>query len=153
MIPPLRPLVFPQPVRGIVIPAEIRHAIESHVAAVHPKEAGGFLACTRQGDRLHAKRHVSLPNDAPMPRRRFSAVVDDRVPPPPRVFYHSHTSARSPSGHTRTDERSIPEPFSIVVFAPHGPILSYRAFKRRLFDWRELLIESKTGGGRFPRQL
>lgn len=145
--------VFPQPVRGIVIPSEIRRAIESHVAATHPAEAGGFLACTRRGSRLHAERHVPLPNDATNPRRRFRAVIDDRAPPPPRVFYHSHTSARSPSGHTRTDERSIPEPFSVVVFAPHGPILSYRAFKRRLLDWRELIVEDGRDGVRLPRQL
>lgn len=123
------------------------------MAAAHPEEAGGFLACTRHYSRLHAEGHVALPNESPTPRRRFETVIDDRVPRPPRVFYHSHPNARSPSGLTRLDERSIPEPFALIVFAPHGPALSYRAFKRGLLRWRELAVESERTRTRLPRQL
>ncbi len=136
--------MFPWVVRGIVIPQRIRRSIESHVADDHPHEAGGFLACERRGTRLHATRHVPVLNGSSTPENRFETVVDARVPPPPRVFYHSHTSARSPSGLSSVDERSIPEPFALVVFAPHGTALSFRAFKRGLLQWRELLVEAAT---------
>lgn len=144
--------MFPLPVRVLVIPSRIRRAIEDHVATTHPEEAGGFLACTRRRSRLHATRHVPLPNDAANPRRRFRTVIDERVPPPPRVFYHSHPSASSPSGLTQVDERSIPEPFALVIFAPHGPISSYRAFKRGLLNWRELVVKNGQDGVRLPHQ-
>ncbi|PGF18342.1 hypothetical protein CP556_12880 [Natrinema sp. CBA1119] len=136
--------VFPWAVRGIVISSSIRRSIESHVAEEHPHEAGGFLACERRSNRLHATRHVPVPNGSSTPETRFETVVDGRVPPPPRVFYHSHTSARSPSGLSTVDERSIPEPFALVIFAPHGTALSYRTFKRGLLRWRELLVEVAT---------
>lgn len=90
-------------------------------------------------------------NDSPTPKRRFETTVDDRAPPPPRVFYHSHTSPASISGLTTVDKRSIPEPFAIVVFAPRETALSYRAFKRGLLDWRELRVESTSTRSRLPR--
>jgi len=143
--------VVPRPVAGFVIPPEIRRSIASHVAADHPREAGGFLNCSRRGNRLYAIHHVPLPNDSPTPDRRFETTVDDRVPPPPRLFYHSHTSASSPAGLTTVDEQSIPEPFALVVFAPHETPLSYRGFKRRLFGWQELPVETSTDRTRLPR--
>ncbi|WP_411718600.1 hypothetical protein, partial [Natronomonas sp.] len=120
-------------------------------AAAHPHEAGGFLRCARCGDRLRATGHVPVVNDSPSPRRRFETTVDDRAPPPPRVFYHSHTTPESISGLTPVDRRSIPEPFAIVVFAPREAALSYRAFKRNLLRWRELPVESSSTRSRLPR--
>lgn len=143
--------VVPRPVAGFVIPPEIRQSLGSHIAADHPREAGGFLNCTRRGNRLYATHHVPLPNESSTPDRRFESTVDDRVPPPPRLFYHSHTSASAPAGLTRVDEQSIPEPFAIVVFAPHGTPLSYRGFKRRLLGWQELPVETSTDRTRLPR--
>jgi len=143
--------VLPWPILGVVIPPQIRRSVANHVAADHPQEAGGFLGCVRRGDRLHSTHHVPLPNDSLTPDRRFETTVDDRVPPPPRLFYHSHTSASSPAGLTTVDERSIPEPFAIVVFAPHGTPLSYRGFKRRLLGWQELPVETSTDRTRLPR--
>ncbi len=133
--------MFPWPVRRVVVPPEVRRGVDSHVSEAFPDEAGGFLACKRRGNSLHATRHIPLLNGSDTPRRRFETVIDERVPPPPRVFYHSHTSARSPSGLTGVDRRSIPEPFALVVFAPHGQALSYRLFKRRLLRWHELPVE------------
>lgn len=137
--------MFPWPVRRVVIPPDVRGDLDSHVVGEFPDEAGGFLACERRGDRLRATRHVPLLNGSETPRRRFETVIDERAPPPPRVFYHSHTSASSPSGLTRIDERSIPEPFALVVFAPHGRPLSYRLFKRGLLQWREHPVEDGEG--------
>ncbi len=143
--------MLPRPVRGVVVTPKIRRSVASHVADAHPREAGGFLGCARRGDRLCSTRHVTLSNDSPTPTRRFESVVDDRAPPPPRLFYHSHTSASSPAGLTAVDKRSIPEPFALVVFAPHGTPLSYRGFKRRLLGWRELPVEGGPDRTRLPR--
>lgn len=147
----LPPVVFPRPVRTVVVPPSVRRAVESHVDDDHPEEAGGFLACERRGSRLHAERCVRIPNEAPTPRWRFEATVDERAPPPPRVFYHSHTGPGSPSGLTRFDRRSIPEPFALVVFAPDGEALSFRAFKRGLLRWTELAVENTAGRERLIR--
>jgi len=143
--------VLPWPIRGFVVPPQIRRSIVSHVAADHPREAGGFLGCVRRGNRLYSTHHVPLPNDSSNPKRRFESTVDDRVPPPPRLFYHSHTSASSPSGLTTIDKQSIPEPFALVVFAPHGTSLGYRGFKRQLLGWQELSVETSTDRTRLPR--
>jgi proteasome lid subunit RPN8/RPN11 len=143
--------MFPWPIQGFVISPEIRRSIASHVAADHPREAGGFLGCVRRGNRLYSTHHVPLSNESSTPKRRFETTVDDRVPPPPRVFYHSHTSASSPSGLTRVDKRSIPEPFALVVFAPHQTVLSYRGFKHRLLGWHEIRIETSTDRTRLAR--
>jgi len=143
--------VVPWPIRAVVIPPPIRASIESHVATDHPNEAGGFLDCTRHERRLRATRHVPIPNESAIPKRRFETTVDSRVPPPPRIFYHSHTSPESISGLTRIDKRSIPEPFAIVAFAPHGEILSYRGFKRSLLNWQELRVEATPTGKQLAR--
>ena len=143
--------MVPWPIRTVVIPPPIRASIESHVATHHPNEAGGFLGCRRRGRRLRATRHIPIANESTIPERRFETTVDDRVPPPPRVFYHSHTSPESVSGLTRIDKRSIPEPFALVIFAPHGKALSYRGFKHGLLEWRELRVEAGTTGGRLAR--
>lgn len=140
--------MFPRPVRQIVVPPEIRKSIERHVSNDHPNEAGGFLACKRRSSRLRATHCVPLPNEASQPTRRFKTVVDERVPPPPRVFYHSHTSASAPAGLTSVDERSIPESFALVAFAPKGTVLSYRAFKRGLLRWLELRATGAVDGTR-----
>lgn len=143
--------MLPRPVRGIVVTPKIRRSVASHVAADHPKEAGGFLGCTRRGNYLYSTNHVTLSNSSSTPTRRFESVIDDRAPPPPRLFYHSHTSASSPAGLTTVDERSIPEPFALVVFAPRETTLSYRAFKRGLLKWRELRVETGSSRSRLPR--
>ena len=143
--------MVPWPVRAVLIPPPIRRSIETHVAAAHPHEAGGFLRCVRRGDRLRATGNVPVPNDSSTPKRRFETTVDDRAPPPPRVFYHSHTSPASISGLTPVDRRSIPEPFALVVFAPRETALSYRAFKRGLLKWRELRVETGPSRSRLPR--
>jgi len=135
--------VVPWPIQSLVIPPTIRASVESYVATHHPEEAGGFLDCVRRGSRLRATRHVPIPNESSIPKRRFETTVDQRVPPPPRIFYHSHTSPESISGLTRIDKRSIPEPFALVVFAPRGSVLSYRGFKRSLRRWRELRVEAE----------
>lgn len=138
-----------------MVPDALVERIAARVAEEHPREAGGFLACRRRGPRLRAMRHVGLPNESSDPRRRFRTVVDERAPTPPRVFYHSHTSPASPSGLTRLDERNIPEPFALVVFAPRGEPTSYRAFKRGLLRWREMAAEREATDGegreRLPR--
>ncbi|WP_328765928.1 Mov34/MPN/PAD-1 family protein [Haloarcula nitratireducens] len=124
------------------MPAPIRERLAETAEAAHPREAGGFLACERRGDRLRAVSHVDLDNEAEEPTRRYVATVDERAPARPRVFYHSHTSAASPSGLTETDRRNIPERFALVVFAPHGEPYSYRLFRRGLLPWRELPVEA-----------
>jgi proteasome lid subunit RPN8/RPN11 len=141
--------VVPWPIQSLVIPPPIRTSIESDVATHHPEEAGGFLDCVRRGSQLRATRHVPIPNESSIPNRRFETTVDERVPPPPRVFYHSHTSPESISGLTRIDKRSIPEPFALVVFAPRENVLSYRGFKHTLRRWRELRV--KAEGERLAR--
>jgi hypothetical protein len=144
-------IVVPWPIRVIVVPPPICASIESHITTHHPEEAGGFLDCVRRGRRLRATRHVPIVNDSATPERRFETTVDGRAPPPPRVFYHSHTSPRSVSGLTQIDERSIPETFALVVFAPHGNALSYRGFKRGLLNWQELRIEADQTAKQLPR--
>ncbi|WP_245180924.1 Mov34/MPN/PAD-1 family protein [Haloarcula amylovorans] len=134
--------MFPRRIRGLVVPAPIRERLAAAVEATHPNEAGGFLACERRGDHLHAVEHAELDNEAEEPTRRYVTTVDDRVPTRPRVFYHSHTSAASPSGLTRTDRQNIPERFALVIFAPHGEPYSYRLFRRGLLPWRELPAEA-----------
>jgi proteasome lid subunit RPN8/RPN11 len=143
--------VVPWPIRTVVIPPPIRASIESHITTHHPDEAGGFLGCQRRGRRLRAARHVPIENESSIPKRRFETTVDERVPPPPRVFYHSHTSPESISGLTRIDKRSIPEPFALVIFAPRGEPLSYRGFKHGIFEWWELRVEAAATGKRLAR--
>lgn len=128
------------PIRCVTIPRAFVRAVEEHVAAEHPREAGGFLSCERRSGRLHATEHVPLPNEAATPERRFVATVDERAPPEPRVCYHSHTSASAPSGLTDLDRRKIPERYALVVFAPRGESHSYRLFRRGLLRWRELPV-------------
>lgn len=138
---------MPRRIRGLVLSERVRHRIADRVAAEHPREAGGFLPCERRGGELHATGHVAVTNRAATPQRRFETVVDERAPPPPRVFYHSHTFARAPSGLSRLDERNIPEPIALVTFAPRGEILSFRAFRRALTRWRELTVSAPVGDG------
>lgn len=128
------------PIRRVTVPRDLVRAVDEHVAAEHPREAGGFLACERRGGRLHATEHVPLPNEAATPERRFVATVDERAPPEPRLCYHSHTSASTPSGLTGLDRRKIPERYALVVFAPHGTPHSYRLFRRGLLRWQELPV-------------
>jgi len=152
---PIRSTVrFSHRVRALTIPDELRDAIAAHIAASHPHEAGGYLACTRRDDRLYATDHVPLDNVSPRPRRRFVATATDDVPPEPRVFYHSHTSASTPSGLTGTDRRNIRDRFALVVFAPHGEPYSYRLFRLGLVNWREVPVttaESSEETTRLPR--
>lgn len=136
------------PIRRVALPREVVRAVDEHVAAEHPREAGGFLACERRSGRLQATEHVPLPNEAAAPERRFVATVDERAPPEPRICYHSHTSASTPSGLTGLDRRKIPERYALVVFAPRGDAHSYRLFRRGLLRWRELPVgrtESSPG--------
>ncbi|EMA04613.1 hypothetical protein C437_13740 [Haloarcula vallismortis ATCC 29715] len=145
---------FSHRVRALTIPDEIRDAIAARIAASHPHEAGGYLACTRRDDRLYATDHVPLDNVSPRPRRRFVATATDDVPPEPRVFYHSHTSASTPSGLTGTDRRNIRDRFALVVFAPHGEPYSYRLFRLGVVNWREVPVmaeESTEETTRLPR--
>ncbi|MHC3381400.1 Mov34/MPN/PAD-1 family protein [Haloarcula sp. H-GB5] len=131
---------FSHRARALTVPDEVRDAIAAHIAASHPHEAGGYLACTRQDDQLYATDHVPLENVSPRPRRRFAATAPDQIPPEPRVFYHSHTSASTPSGLTGTDRRNIRDRFALVVFAPHGEPYSYRLFRLGLFNWQEIPV-------------
>jgi proteasome lid subunit RPN8/RPN11 len=117
---------LPRPVDRLVVPDEIRDAVERRVERDHPVEAGGYLACRRQGSTLVAAGHVPVSNDAADPTRRFETTVDDRAPASLRVFYHSHTSASSPSGLTALDRRNIPERNALVVFAPNDPVRTLR---------------------------
>lgn len=135
-----------RPLRRLVIPAPIRTGIATAVATAHPDEAGGYLACERDGDTLRATEHVPLDNEAEEPRRRFVSTDRGSVPARPRVFYHSHTTAAAPSELTGIDRQGIPDPLALVVFAPHGQPYSYRLFRRGLFNWRELPVEADTAG-------
>jgi proteasome lid subunit RPN8/RPN11 len=136
------------PVGRVTIPRRIVHAVDDNIATEHPREAGGFLACERRDGRLHATGHVPLPNEAADPERRFVATVDERAPPEPRICYHSHTSASTPSGLTDIDRRMIPERYALVVFAPRGDPHSYRLFRRGLLRWRELPVgHTRSGPG------
>jgi len=145
---------FSHRVRALTVPDDIRDAIVAHIGASHPHEAGGYLACTRRNGRLYATDHVPLDNVSQRPRRRFVATATDDVPPEPRVFYHSHTSASTPSGLTGTDRRNIRDRFALVVFAPHGEPYSYRLFRLGLVNWREVPVtraESAEETTRLPR--
>lgn len=123
--------------RGLVVPERLLSEIRDRVGAAHPREAGGYLVCTRRPT-LTAVEHVPLENEADDPLRRFESTVPD-APEMPRVFYHSHTSPASISGLTRLDSR-ISERFVLVVFAPRGEPHSYRLFRRGVFNWRELPV-------------
>ncbi|GCF16121.1 hypothetical protein Harman_40560 [Haloarcula mannanilytica] len=145
---------FSHRVRALTIPEGLRDEIAAHIAASHPHEAGGYLACTRRDGRLDATEHIPLDNESQRPRRRFVARPTDDLPPEPRVFYHSHTSASTPSGLTGTDRRNIRDRFALVVFAPHGEPYSYRLFRLGLFDWREVAVtaqETTEDMARLPR--
>ncbi len=138
---------FSRRLDSLTIPDELRDSIAANIAASHPHEAGGYLACTRRGDRLYATEHVPLENVAAEPRRRFVATASDRVPPNPRVFYHSHTSPSTPSGLTGVDRRNITDSLALVVFAPHGEPYSYRLFRLGLFGWQEVPVTGADGDG------
>lgn len=138
---------FPRRLDSLSIPGELRDSIGATIAASHPHEAGGYLACTRRGDRLYATDHVPLDNVATEPRRRFVATTSDRVPPTPRVFYHSHTSPSTLSGLTGVDRRNITDSLALVVFAPHGTPYSYRLFRLGLFSWQEMPVTTADGDG------
>lgn len=142
-------------VGSLTLPEELRESVASHIAANHPHEAGGYLACERRGGQLYATDHVTLTNVATEPRRRFVATDVEDVPPEPRVFYHSHTSAATQSGLTGVDRRNIRDPLALVVFAPHGEPYSYRLFRLGLFGWREIPVttvaESADERARLPR--
>ena len=146
---------FARRVRSLTIPDELQAAIAAHIEANHPHEAGGYLACTRSDDRLQATEHVPLENVSPEPRRRFIATASDEIPPEPRVFYHSHTSAATLSGLSGVDRRNISDPLALVVFAPHGEPYSYRLFQLGLFNWREIPVTAPDGSSietkRLPR--
>jgi proteasome lid subunit RPN8/RPN11 len=133
-----------RPVGELVVPRRLVRTVDEHVEAEHPHEAGGFLRHERRDGTLRAVGHIPLTNEATEPRRRFAATIGETASRPPRVFYHPHTSARSPSGLTRLDERSITEPFALVAFAPHGDVYSYRAFAPRLLHWQELDVLAAT---------
>lgn len=141
--------------RPLTIPEDLRDSIAATISASHPHEAGGYLACTQRDDRLRATDHVPLDNVATEPRRRFVAPASDRVPPSPRVFYHSHTSPSTPSGLTGVDRRNITDSLALVVFAPHGEPYSYRLFRLGLFGWHEVPVTGADGGSdestRLPR--
>lgn len=132
---------LPRPVRTLSLSRPVRTALEGQIAGEHPREAGGYLACERRGERLVATEAVPVANDAVDPRRSFETVVDERAPGRPRVFYHSHTLPSSPPGLTATDRRQIPERYALVAFAPRGEVLDYRAFKRGLARWRDLSVD------------
>jgi proteasome lid subunit RPN8/RPN11 len=129
---------------GLVIPEPLLAELARHVGEVHPEEAGGYLACERRGG-LVAVDRVALVNESDQPRRRFETTAA-QAPPIPRVFYHSHTSARSPSGLTRLD-RKLDEQYVLVVFAPRGEPFSYRLFCRGVFGWGELPVRAGPATG------
>jgi proteasome lid subunit RPN8/RPN11 len=131
---------LPRPIRRLLLPDQVRTALDAHVEREHPVESGGYLACTRRGGTLVATEHYPVVNDADEPTRRFETTIDDRAPALPRVFYHSHTSAASPAGLTTVDRRQIPERYSLVLFAPEGAVYSHRGFKRGLARWHELSV-------------
>jgi proteasome lid subunit RPN8/RPN11 len=153
--PTVGTVLFARRPRSLTIPEELRDSIAANIAANHPHEAGGYLACVRRDDRLYATDHVPLENVAPEPRRRFVATATDRVPPEPRVFYHSHTSPSTPSGLTGFDRRNINDPFALVVFAPHGEPYSYRLFRLGVLGWSEVPVttpeDDVTEPARLPR--
>ncbi|WP_324757375.1 Mov34/MPN/PAD-1 family protein [Haloarcula sp. GH36] len=148
-------VLFARTPGSLTISDELQDSIAATIAASHPHEAGGYLACTRRDDRLHATDHVPLENVAAEPRRRFVATPTDRVPSEPRVFYHSHTSPSTPSGLTGVDRRNIHDPLALVVFAPHGEPYSYRLFQLGLFGWREVPVttvgEGEAESEKLPR--
>jgi len=141
--------------RSLTIPEELRDSIAAHIEAAHPSEAGGYLACVQGEDGLYATDHVPLENVAAAPRQAFVARASDDRPPEPRVFYHSHTSASTPSGLSGVDRRNIRDSLALVVFAPHGEPYSYRLFRLGLFSWQEIPVrtsgESPDGTARLPR--
>lgn len=139
------------PTRKIRLSSILRDAVESHIAANHPEEAGGFLDCISQGSHLRATSHVPVENESTSPERFFETIVDNRAPPPPRVFYHSHTTAESVAGLSTVDKRSIPERFAIVIFAPRANALSYRGFRRGVINWHELRVEADESGSQLAR--
>jgi len=143
--------------RSLTIPDELLDSIAATIATSHPHEAGGYLACERRDDRLCATEHVPLENVASEPRRRFVATATDRLPPEPRVFYHSHTSAATPSGLSGVDRRNISDSLALVVFAPHGEPYSYRLFRLGVFGWQEIPVTAPDGSSieteRLPRLL
>lgn len=134
----------------LVLPAAIRDRIAAAVAAAHPAETGGYLLAEQRDGALYATEHIHLDNQADDPRRRFVADVDRDSLPTPRVFYHSHTSPATPSGLTGIDRSGIPDPLALVVFAPREEPYSYRLFRRRLFNWREMPVES-PGDATLPK--
>ena len=142
--------------QALIIPDDIRDTMAAHIAARHPHEAGGYLACMLQDNQLYATGHVPLENVSPRPRRRFAATAIDQIPPEPRVFYHSHTSASTQSGLTGTDRRNIRDRFALVVFAPHGEPYSYRLFRLGLFNWQEVPVMGEASHekpARLPRLI
>lgn len=136
---------FSRRLDSLTILDELRESIAANIASSHPHEAGGYLACSWRDDRLYATDHVPLENAASEPRRRFVATASDRVPPTPRVFYHSHTSPATPSGLTGVDRRNITDRLALVVFAPHGEPYSYRLFQLGLFGWHEVPVATADG--------
>lgn len=130
---------------SLTIPDELRDSIASNIAAGHPHEAGGYLACEWRDDRLYATEHIPLENVAAEPRRRFVATATERLPTEPRVFYHSHTSPATPSGLTGVDRRNIQDSLALVVFAPHGEPYSYRLFRLGVFGWQEMPVTAADG--------
>jgi len=130
--------------RRLIVDPSIRDAVAAHVVTDHPHEAGGYLACERRDGALHAVDQYPLDNEAETPTRQFHTTVEEDPVPEPRVFYHSHTATGGPSGLTSTDRR-LPEPLVLVVYAPEGEPFSYRLFRRGLFNWRELSVESPAG--------
>jgi proteasome lid subunit RPN8/RPN11 len=128
----------------------MRDSIAAATESAHPAEAGGYLICERRDGALHAVEDVPLENQAEQPRTRF--VSDAEPDSTHRVFYHSHTSARAPSGLTRPD-RKIPERLVLVVFAPHGEPFSYRLFERGVFRWHErpVVTDEAQTSTRLPR--
>lgn len=127
-------------VDSLTLPEERRESVATHIAANHPNEAGGYLGCVRRDGQLDATDHVPLTNVAAEPRRRFVATATDDIPPEPRVFYHSHTSASMPSGLSGVDRRNISDRLALVVFAPHGEPYSYRLFRLGLFGRQEIPV-------------
>jgi proteasome lid subunit RPN8/RPN11 len=136
---------FPRPVRRLVLPDPTRATLRDHVAHEHPEEAGGYLRCERRGGALVATGSVPVENDADEPIRRFETTVDERAPGLPRVFYHSHTLASAPDSLTETDRRQIPERYALVLFAPHGEVFTFRAFKRGLARWHPIAVTDHSG--------
>ncbi|WP_380675060.1 Mov34/MPN/PAD-1 family protein [Salinigranum sp. GCM10025319] len=137
--------------RRLVIPEPLLSQVRAHVVEEHPNEAGGFLACEREGAALRAVDARRLDNESDRPLWQFKATVD-ALPETPRVFYHSHTTSASPSGLTKPD-RKITERFQLVVFSPGGDPGSYRLFRRGVFNWVELdvEVEREEGRHRLPR--